>query len=508
MLKRWLAGLFTATLAAGALSQVLAAPAPITCTETMAGCAMTVSPTQAVPPLRIRSEPAILADRREGSLTTTTLAFSPLGVANPNRVSTPEEEITAGVEAQLTTTTEQVTTTAGQVTTTTRRDRSTTTTRPPRPTTTAAPAPTTTAGPSTPIPAGSVYIRPGDSLQAAVNSRPAGTVFVIGAGVHRAQSVVPKQGQQFIGEPGAVLDGENRVQFAIYAQSQVTDVVIKNLVIKNYATPLKQATVGMGGAVRWLVEGNEIAYNGAAGIGVASGMVVRNNKVHHNGQLGMISTYRAKGALVEGNDIYNNNTKNLDWKGGSAEAGGVKFMRTDGFVMRNNKVRDNAGPGLWLDWDNINAVYEGNVVSGNTYHGIFHERSQKAIIRNNSVSGNRDGGIFISASRDVEISGNTVSNNGRFGIAASQDSPTSGDRGPHVIENLWVHHNKVTMSAGWTGLQQQIGDTSFFTGRNNRFMANTYTIGSNSRAFRWMDNNRTWDEWVSYGNDTDSPRPG
>jgi parallel beta-helix repeat protein len=50
-------------------------------------------------------------------------------------------------------------------------------------------------------------ILPGQSIQSAVNANGAGTTFIIKAGVHRLQSVTPKSGNTFWGEPGAVLNG-------------------------------------------------------------------------------------------------------------------------------------------------------------------------------------------------------------------------------------------------------------------------------------------------------------
>lgn len=56
-------------------------------------------------------------------------------------------------------------------------------------------------------PANAVYIQPGTDIQAAVDASPAGTFFVIQAGIHRMQSVNPKDGDVFQGENGARLNG-------------------------------------------------------------------------------------------------------------------------------------------------------------------------------------------------------------------------------------------------------------------------------------------------------------
>jgi parallel beta-helix repeat protein len=64
----------------------------------------------------------------------------------------------------------------------------------------------TTTPPPTCTPSATV-ICPGDNWQAKVTAAPTGTVFTIGAGVHRLQSVVAKQNQQFVAQPGAIMSG-------------------------------------------------------------------------------------------------------------------------------------------------------------------------------------------------------------------------------------------------------------------------------------------------------------
>lgn len=50
-------------------------------------------------------------------------------------------------------------------------------------------------------------VRPGESIQAAVDAAPDGAEVVIAAGIHRTQSVDPKTGQTITGAPGAVMSG-------------------------------------------------------------------------------------------------------------------------------------------------------------------------------------------------------------------------------------------------------------------------------------------------------------
>jgi len=50
-------------------------------------------------------------------------------------------------------------------------------------------------------------VYPGTNIQSVVAAAPPYTQFILKAGVHRLQTISPKDGDQFIGEPGAVLSG-------------------------------------------------------------------------------------------------------------------------------------------------------------------------------------------------------------------------------------------------------------------------------------------------------------
>ena len=55
--------------------------------------------------------------------------------------------------------------------------------------------------------AATVTINPGDNIQALIESHPAGTTFVLASGTHRMQSIIPRDGDSFIGQDGAILNG-------------------------------------------------------------------------------------------------------------------------------------------------------------------------------------------------------------------------------------------------------------------------------------------------------------
>jgi parallel beta-helix repeat protein len=358
-------------------------------------------------------------------------------------------------------------------------------------------------------PAGAVTLRPGASLQAAVDQHAGGTTFYLEAGTYRRQSVTPKTGDVFLGAPGAVLDGENAVTYAF--QGSADRVRIQGLIIEHYTPPAQMGAIKAGGnspsdgTYGWVVADCEVRYNATAGIRLGDHMQVLRTKVHHNGQEGIVGI--GDNILIEGNEIAFNNYQdkfNPGW-----EAGGTKFVETDGLVVRNNYVHDNHGPGLWTDINNIHTLYEGNRVEHNTMMGIFHEISYQATIRNNTVRGNGFGmnawlwgaGILVAASPNVEIYGNTVVGNAN-GITAVQQSRGSGAYGPHLVQNLYVHDNTVTMASGHSGIAQDTGDRSVFSRWNNRFTHNTYYLKGNSQPFAWMDQMIAQSKWQSYGQDS------
>jgi len=55
--------------------------------------------------------------------------------------------------------------------------------------------------------AATVNVYPSNNIQTLVNANASGTTFVITPGVYRMQSIVPKSGNIFLGQPGAILNG-------------------------------------------------------------------------------------------------------------------------------------------------------------------------------------------------------------------------------------------------------------------------------------------------------------
>jgi parallel beta-helix repeat protein len=363
-------------------------------------------------------------------------------------------------------------------------------------------------------PAAYVAIHPGESIQRAVDASPAGTAFLIKAGVHRRQTIRPKSGMSFVGEAGAVLDGEHATGQAFIA-SGTQNVTVRGLRITRYAPPALNAALDGRSSDGWLVEGNEIDNNvngtqRAYGLRIGNNWIVRGNSIHHNGWVG-IEGYQAVGTLIEGNDVYANPAASFTDTVG--EAANIKLYGCGRIVIRGNHVHDSPFRGIWIDRSQPDMTIENNRVINHGQVGIWYEVSYRGVVRNNYVENAgydsyyssgwlRGGGITVTNSPDVTVTGNTVVNslNGIIGLQAS--SYYDGPYGKSELRNLRVQGNTIVMPRGQSGIAENVGSTAVFVSSNNVFSGNAYVLGSNARPFFWMGQSLDERQWQAYGQGT------
>lgn len=354
------------------------------------------------------------------------------------------------------------------------------------------------------IPSDVVRIEVGTDVQALVDESPPGTAFVFEAGRHTGVEVRNlKDGNEFYGEPGAVLDGVNELLFAIvsYNEPAVRDVRIEGLVFDRYAPPAQLGVIGGGFGIDWVIRHNEVRESAAAGIEIGDGGQVIANHLHHNRQLGVKTGTPTTGVLVQGNEIAFNNYLNeydMAW-----EAGGSKFVKSTDLTLKENFVHNNRGVGLWTDGDNIGTVFERNIIVDNAGPGILHEISYDAVIRDNRIENNAFdfyvGGILISNSPGVSVHGNTVAGN-YGGINAIQDDRGSGILGPYVVDRLEVRNNQVSISDGWTGVDSNTTEIDVYSNQI-AYEGNDYTVPEGAELWRWNNQSLLLADWVAAGFD-------
>jgi len=315
--------------------------------------------------------------------------------------------------------------------------------------------------------------------------------------------VIPKDGNTYVGAPGAVLDGRrlNRYAFTQHA----LNVTIRYLTVENFVTPLDEGVVNHDSGTGWTIEYNTVQSNTGAAVFLGTNNVLRSNCLTANGQYGF-QGFAAGGAsnlTVDGNEVSFNNTG--DWEAvrpGCGCTGGAKFWDVRGAVVTNNWVHDNKSVGLWADTNEMDFRFEGNYINDNDAEGIFYEISYNAVIRGNTLKRNAlvkgrtfaarndpfpVGAIYLSESggdarvtgnyATLEITGNLLEDNwsgvvlwenaDRFcnspsntsssyctkGGAATLDTCVSGtiNTAPYLADcrwktkNVWVHNNDLRL---------------------------------------------------------------
>jgi hypothetical protein len=291
-------------------------------------------------------------------------------------------------------------------------------------------------------------------------------------------------------------------------------VTVKNLVFEKFgggevAGSADNALKAVNG---WRVENNEFRLISFIAVANYGNGVVRNNYIHHNGQYGI-----AGGGTFEGNTISYNNTDGFN---PNDDAGGGKFLRTIGLVIRGNTASSNTGRAFWADYDNINVTYENNIIENNTEMGIFHEVSCAAVIKNNVLRGNNTahagqslwwgGQIYTRSSKDVQIFGNdlTAAGPGTNGVGVRGGDPlyTGPNCGTIQMQNIAVHDNVIRLDTG--DMHGVVGGGVGYSATYNiQFTNNVYYLTNPAGAYFWNDaatSSMTSTQWQAQGQDLNS----
>jgi hypothetical protein len=341
------------------------------------------------------------------------------------------------------------------------------------------------------------------------DSQPAGARIFIEAGTHQRQQVFPKTGQEFVGAPGAVMDGLDETAFAF--SGSVDNVIIDGIEIKNYSSGSSKGAVHTDGT-GWLITNSDIHDNAYAGVSIRGGSAISNSHIYRNAQFGILVN-GGTGAVIDGNEIDNNNH---DQTSGDYYFAGAKFLATKNLVVRNNSVHHNHGYGLWTYKDNTGTIYQGNVIEGNYWAGISHDQSYAVTIDANEFRGNGVkafegpadarkfyfGAVQITGP-DATVTNNVIDGNQNAVVVIGYDLHLkSGLYGPLTPFRTTVMGNTITAS-GNTGLvtNHPTPDTILDTAK---FDDNDY-IYANTSGDYWVWNQggaATFTTWQgAYGQD-------
>lgn len=175
----------------------------------------------------------------------------------------------------------------------------------------------------------------------------------------------------------------------------------------------------------WLIENNTIRQANGCGadIGIQAGWtdlpvgrhVVRGNRISDCGVCG-IAGIRPDASLIEDNLLTDNAFHDVETY---YETGAIKTHINRSVVIRRNYIRRTShGPGIWMDWGNVNSRCTANLILDvHTIHGgIFIEASARPnLIDSNVILNTRRGaGIY-----EHDCTGQTFAHNFIFGGAGA-----------------------------------------------------------------------------------------
>lgn len=254
-----------------------------------------------------------------------------------------------------------------------------------------------------------VPIYPTDNAQTVVNAHPAGTTFLIKAGMHSGFTLnltTPGlyNGMRFIGEPGAILDGGNANLQCLTAYAR--DLVFRGwsasqpMQINNYTPTATQSTVvncNNQNDSRFSLPGCEIAYLSLlnnAQVNVRGGassylhdLTITNAGMNSLAGAGIGSPLRP--CVVRNITITNNNTS------GSAPGfeGGIKFATCRYVEVSNVTIVGNPNHslawdsyGLWFDVNCENIIVHDCTISDTPRAGLVAEIGGAFQFYNNTIT--------------------------------------------------------------------------------------------------------------------------
>jgi len=202
--------------------------------------------------------------------------------------------------------------------------------------------------------------------------------------------VEPKSGNKYVGTVGAVIDGGGVNRYAFTGKA--TNVTISGLTVRGFNSPVDEGVVNHDSGNGWVIDSNTLESNHGAALMAGARQRVTNNCIRNNGQYAMNAFQDGDGItglLVEGNEIYGNNSDDIERENPDCGcSGGIKFWAVNGADVRENWIHDNRGPALWADTNNNDFLIENNVIENNDDTAVFYEISYNLVMRNNIVRNN------------------------------------------------------------------------------------------------------------------------
>ena len=287
--------------------------------------------------------------------------------------------------------------------------------------------------------------------------------------------------------------------------SQAAGVVIRDMALELFTS----GGVDMrGGAHGWTLDDVTVTAAHDTGVKLLDGSLLQGGSIAWSGRYGLSA--HGAGVTVDGVDVSHSDAAHYrdSTTGGCVAAGGSKFVRTVGLVLRNSVFHDNLCNGIWLDVDTYDSTIENNTSVRNEKDGIRVEVSHEMSISGNTVADNGGWGIYLSNAPDADVYANTVANdkNGAIVLNWSGRTTPTTTHGSYATSDTNIHDNTMIL----TGPGQAVGifdstgtGYAFSAAAANRYHANHYVLPDSGARWFHLDGKMTWGGWRTAGMDTE-----
>jgi parallel beta-helix repeat protein len=314
----------------------------------------------------------------------------------------------------------------------------------------------------------SVAISPGTNIQTVVNAYPAGTTFLLKTGVHSMQTIRPRNGDKFVGEPGTVLSGARRLTTfqqagRLWVAGGQTQEGMKGKGYCKAGYPLctypeqlfingellePVASPGEIGPPNWSVAPGQWYFDYAAD----------QIYIPYNPTGLRIETSVTPTAFEPTADNVTVSGLIIEMYAGVSQQGAINAQGRTGWIITGNEIRKNHGPGITVG---SRAQVRQNYVQNNGQIGIVGS-GDDILIENNEVYHNNTahyyplweaGGVKFTFTSNLVVRGNFVHANGGPGLWTDQDNVNT------------LYENNTSDDNDWMGIIHEISYSAII--RNN-----------------------------------------
>lgn len=272
--------------------------------------------------------------------------------------------------------------------------------------------------------AGEVLVRPGESIQAAINNASSGDEIIIGSGNYTENIMVTKDDLVIRSETGNPEDTRIGASNSSVIYLRANNVTISGFKIK--ALDYSDVTgIHMTTCSDCNISNNDLSEN-YLGLSLSSSKnnIISNNSMNLNENYGIhiirsenniffnnTANSNAYGVVIESNSSDNNLTGNL---ANSNRGYGFYIISSGNNTFYNNTAVENS-LGMYLVSSNMSTI-SGSNVSENLNYALWISRSNYNIISENTAN-KTSFGIHLDASDNNKLYGNIIASNADIGLS-------------------------------------------------------------------------------------------